>query len=418
MALTLPQALQRLPQGIMSGIAKAVVTTDQLSAVIPFEPVSGDSYRFVREGDLPVGGAFIDDAGVTSEESTGTDDRTTVEFRRLVGNIDVDELANSMAGGMQVGAQLGKKVKATWRKVQDRFINGSRVTGYAFAAGSLASITSGITAISAGPWLDTTRRGPGSIRYTNTGKFWAFRAPGDPGYGPDVAITANGSATLYSYNKSKWITITVTIASATADSEALVTFTSSTNEFEGVEQICAPAMVVAPIATDGDDYSFLILDKLIDMVKVRNNLAFFMNGSLLMKHLAANRALGGNTEQTIQIASVAGKAIVVPVYRGIPILVNDWIPNDETVGASSTCSSIYLASLDSEEGLFYACPSYGGQTAIGETDPRNVPVLGFRITSIGALEGKDATRTRVSWYGAPVLKSALAMARKRGVKTA
>jgi hypothetical protein len=418
MALTLPQALQRLPQGIMSGIAKSVVTTDQMSAIIPFEPVEGDSYRFVREGDLPVGGAFIDDTGTTSEESTGTDDRTTVEFRRLVGNIDVDELANSMSGGVQINAQLGKKVKSTWRKVQDRFINGSRVTGYTFAAGSLASITTGITAITPGPWLDTTRRGPASIRYTNTGKFWAFRGPGEADYGADVAITANGSATLYSYNKSKWITITVTIANATADSEAVVRFTSTTNEFEGVEQICASSMVVAPVATDGDDYSFSLLDKLIDLVKVRNNLAFFMNGSLLMKHLAANRALGGNTEQTIQIASISGKAIMVPVYRGIPILVNDWVPSDETVGASTTCSSIYLASLDSEEGLFYACPSFGGQSAIGESDPRNVPVLGFRITRLGALEGKDATRTRVAWYGAPVLKSALAMARKRGVKTA
>jgi hypothetical protein len=417
MALTLPQALQRMPQSVMSGIAKTVITTDQMAALIPFEPVESDSYRFVREGSLPVGGAFINDLGVTSEESTGTDDRVTVEFRRVVGNIDIDELANTMSGGMQQGMQTQKKVKATWRSVSAKFVTGGRVTSHTItpAAGSPGAAIGATATYS--PSLDSDRRGPAGIKYTHTGTLWAFRAPGDPDYGPAVAVAANATVTLFSYNASKWIRVTITVASATADGEVHIRFNSTTNEFDGINVLVDPSQQVLSVGTDGDDYSFAILDDLLDRVKVRNNPAFIMNGKLLMKHFAACRNLGGVTPDYVEIPSVMGKS-VVPSYRGVPLIVNDNILNTESKGASTTLSSIYLASLDSDEGLFIACPSFGGQRALGDVDPRSVPVLGFRIQDIGLLEGKDARRTRVSWYGAPVLRSPLALARKQQVKTA
>jgi len=45
-------------------------------------------------------------------------------------------------------------------------------------------------------------------------------------------------------------------------------------------------------------------------------------------------------------------------------------------------------------------------------DPRTRSVFGFRIEDLGPLEGKDARRTRVKWYGAPALKSLLSCAVK------
>jgi hypothetical protein len=417
MALTLVQAIQRLSHPVMQGIIKTIVTTDQMAAMLPIVPVAGDAMRVVREGDLPVGGAFIPDTGVTTENSTGKHDRTMVEFRRLVGNMDVDYLANVMSGGTELPMQVEKKVKATWRKVQNTIINGNRTTSHTItpSAGSPGAAIGASATYS--PWLDSERRGPGGLKYTHVGTLWQFRAPGDPEYGDAVAAAGNGTYTLYSYNKSKWIRVTITAASATADGEVHIRFNTTTNEFEGVEQLCDPGMVIDPVGAAGDDYGFSILDRLISMVKIREGLAFCMPGTLLEKHYAACRALGGTTPEFTEIPGIMGKS-KVPAYRGIPLLVNDFIPSDEVVGATSNASSLYLAALDANEGLFLGGMTYGGMQVSAEADPRNVPVLGFYLTDVGPLEGADHRRTRIGWCGAMGLKSPLALARKRGIKTA
>jgi hypothetical protein len=399
----------------MQGIMRTVITTDQMSALLPIVGVHGDAHRFTREGDLPVGGAFIADSGVTSENSTGKDDRTTVEFRRLVGNMDVDHLANVMSDGLQQGSQLAKKVKATWRKVQNTNINGNRTTSHTL--GSSADPFLAVDSATYSPWLDSDRRGPGSLKYTHVGTLWQFRAPGDPDYGDAVAAAADGSYTLYSFNKSKWIRVTLDVSDATGNGETHIRFNTTTNEYEGMEQLCDPAMVVDPIGAAGDDYAFSKLDRLLSLVKVRENLAFSLPGVLLEKHFAACRALGGTTPEYTEIPSVTGLARV-PAYRGVPLLVNDFIPADETFTTTSNASSVYLASLSEEEGLFLAGMSYGGQQMLAEADPRSVPVLGFYINDVGHLEGADHRRTRVGWCGAMCLCSPLALARSRGIKTA
>ncbi len=415
MALTIPQALQRLSNPVMQGIMKTVVTTDQMAAMLPIETVQDDAIRFVREGELPVGGAWLPDSGVTTEESTGTDDKVTVEFRRLVGNMDVDELAQVLSGGVQQGAQLGQKIKSTWRTVQDSIVNGNRITGHTLY--SSADPFAAIDAASYAPWMDSARRGPGSLKYVHVGTYWSFRAPGDPDYGTPVAAAADGSYTLYSYNKSKWIRLTLDVSDATANGETSIAFTTSTNQFEGLEKVISPSMIIDPVGADGDDYSFAKLDRLISTVKVRSNRAFVANSTMIEKHYAAVRALGGTTPEYLEIPTGAGFA-KVPAYRGIPILENDFIPSDESVGATTTASSIYLASMDAQEGLFLAATSFGGQQVLAEADPRSVPVLGFYIKDVGLLEGKDHRRTRVSWIGALCLKSSLALAKCGGIKTA
>jgi hypothetical protein len=415
MALTLVQAIQRLSNPVMQGIIKTIVTTDQMAAMLPIVPVGGDAMRVVREGALPVGGAFIPDTGATTENSTGKHDRTLVEFRRIVGNMDVDYLANIMSGGSELPMQVEKKVKATWRTVQDTIVNGNRITSHTL--GSTADPFLAIDATTYSPWMDSDRRGPGSIKYTHAGTLWQFRAPGDPDYGDAVAVAADGTATLYSYNKSKWIRITFDVSDATGNGETHIRFNTTTNAFEGMEQLVDPGMTIDPVGAAGDDYAFSILDRMISMVKVRENLAFCMPGRLLEKHYAACRALGGTTPEFTEIPGIMGKS-KVPAYRGIPLLTNDFIPSDETYTTTSDASSIYLASLDANEGLFLGGMTYGGQQVLAEADPRSVPVLGFYFTDVGALEASDHRRTRVGWCGALGLKSPLALARKRGVKTA
>ena len=407
--------MKRATNLFQAGVAKAIVTMDELAAVLPLLPTSQIHVAYRREGALP-GTAWLPDTGVTSEESAGTDDNVVVPLRRIVGNVDVDALADELTGqsrGEQRSSKLSAKVKSTWREAMSKFINGANVTSHALVLAT--DPFAAIDAIDYGPWLDSGRYGPGEIQYTHVGTFWKFRAPGDVDFGDAVACAADGSYTLYSWNKSKWITVTLDVSDATANGRTTITFISSGNEYDGLKELIGPGMTIDPTGANGDAFDLAMLDKLITLEKVRTNRAFVTTGSLVEKFYAAYRALGGTTPQTLQLP---GYGSPVPTYRGIPILQNDNVLATETVGSATTCSSVYLASLDEAQGLALAVANEGGSVVTPDADPRTRPVLGFRIEDLGPLEGKDARRLRVKFYGAPVLRSTLALARRRGIVTA
>lgn len=421
-ALTLPEALKRTRNVAMGAVLKSIVTTDELANVIPVLGVDGTSVPVPREGTLPAT-EFIGDDGAATEESTGTDDIVHIPVRRIVGNMDVDALADDLTGptpGSQRGVQIVKKAKATWRKVTDKLVNGAQVTGHAL--GQSTNPFNAIDAIDYGPWLDSSRRGPGSIKYTHATTSWQFRAPGDVDYGPAVSTGAvDGNYTLKSWNESYFIVVTLDVSDAAQDGETHIRFTSTSKEFDGMKEMCHPSMLIDPTGADGDDYSFKILDRMISNEKVRVNRAFIMNAKLVEAHYAALRALGGADPQMMELAAYSmpgsptgfGK---VPTYRGIPLLTDDFIESTETVGATTTCASIYLASLDADEGLFLGAA--GGSSFNAEGDPRSRVVMGWRIVDLGERDEKDHRRTRVKFYGTPGLKSKLALVRRRGIKTA
>jgi hypothetical protein len=413
MGLTFPEALKLVSNAYVQGIGKSIVTVDAFSAAVPLLTVQGDSFKGWREGTLPTGGAFIDDTGVTSEESVGTLDQIDIPMRRIVGNMDIDDQAND-AGDNVTGVHLAKKVKATWRRVQQTMITGNRVTSHTLSAAG-APMTA-LASFNYGPWLDSSRRGPGAIKYTHVGTSWQFRAPGDVDYGAPVVV-ASGVQTvvLKSWNESKWIQVTITAATATANGETMITFASSTNEFEGLNEIVEPARVIDPVGGTGDAFSFALMDQMITNEKVRVNRAFLVNSSIEEKIYAAYRTMGGLEPRMVQVPGYGGGEVLS--YRGVPVLVCDFIPSNENVGGNLTCSSLYLASMDADEGLFLGVAS-GGTSTLVDADPFQRSVLGFKFTDVGALEGKDARRTRVAFRGAVGLRSNLALVRKRGVQTA
>lgn len=412
MGLTFPEALKLVQNAYVQGIGKSIVTIDAMSAAIPLLTVQGDSFKGYREGTLPVGGAFLDDTGVTTEESTGTLDMVDIHLRRIVGNMDIDDQAND-AGTNVTATHLSKKVKAVWRRAQQTMVTGNRVTSHTLSAAG-APMTA-LSNFNYGPWLDSDRRGPGSIKYTHAGTSWQFRAPGDVAYGAPVVV-ASGTPTvvLKSWNESKWIAVTITAATATANGETMITFSSSTNEFEGLNEIVEPARVIDPVGGTGDAFSFALLDQLITNEKVRVNRAFMVNSAIEEKIYAAYRTMGGVEPRMTQVPGYGGGDVLS--YRGIPVLVNEFIPSNENIGGNLTCSSIYLASMDTDDGLFLGVDSVT-TSAMVDVDPFKRSVLGFKFTDVGPLEGKDARRTRVAFRGALGLRSNLALVRKRGVQT-
>lgn len=413
MAVTLPQAIEKFVEAgnrPMVGIGKAIVTFDEMSLRLPMVGVAGPGLDYKREGILPTGGAFIDDSGVTSEESTGRPDYVHQPFRRIVGNADVDSLLNAFTSGQEAGDQLVRKVKATWRSVQTTNITGNWATSHVLSAAG-APMTA-LASFDYGPGLDSSRRGPGSIKYTHSGTSWQFRAPGDNQYG-DAVVVASGvqTVTLRSFNPSKYIRVTITAATATANGETMISFASSTNQYEGMQELVAPSQVIGPVnSTNGDAFDLSQLDSLQEMVKVgdRSNMAFVMTKKMYNKVKAAKRALGGTTPDHVNIGGIH-----VPTYDDIPILCNDFIPTEAYTG--NTCSSIYLACMDAQAGLFMGVANAAGDNFAVDTDVRTKPVMGFMVDNFAALEGKDASRIRVKFYGALGLRSDLALARRSGI---
>jgi hypothetical protein len=409
--LTLNEAAKRSQNRLFQGLALNIVTTDEFAAAIPFQTFPGQAITYMREGTAPSTG-FIADDGTMAAGSTGTDDLVSVPVRRIGSDLDVDSLADDLSQGANTGVQVVKKAKATWDLVKDRIANGGNTTSHTL--GSSANPFAAITAITYGPWLDSNRFGPGEIKYTQTGTLWQFRAPGDIEFGESVTAAANGSYTLRSFNRSKYITVTLTVASATANGRTTIEFASSNNEFDGLNRIISPSQVRASTNTDGDDFSFAILDDILRQEKVRSNRAFIMNGKMIVKLMAAQRALGGSNPEHMSLPGYSGPVIS---YRGIPVLENDNILSNEVKGASSNLSSIYIASLDSDQGLFMGVPGTGVQALDVFGDPRNSIVMGFKIENLGALESKAARRTRVQWYGALGLRSDRALVRAKEIKT-
>src|SRR6266567_1963630 len=85
-------------------------------------------------------------------------------------------------------------------------------------------------------------------------------------------------------------------------------------------------------------------------------------------------------------------------YDGIPIGVSDYIADNQTVGTSTDCSTVYAFQMG--EGAL------SGLTAPGS----------LQIERVGSLETKDATRTRIKWYTSLALFNTLKLARLTGVR--
>ncbi|MGD9933679.1 MAG: phage major capsid protein, partial [Dehalococcoidia bacterium] len=85
-------------------------------------------------------------------------------------------------------------------------------------------------------------------------------------------------------------------------------------------------------------------------------------------------------------------------YDGIPIGINDYLADDQTVGTSDDCTTVFALQVG-EGGLL-------GLTAPG----------GLTVERVGSLETKDATRIRVKWYASLALFNTVKLAKLVGVR--
>ena len=175
------------------------------------------------------------------------------------------------------------------------------------------------------------------------------------------------------------------------------------NAFEGMLSLLPTGQLVNSGA-NGANFSFEILDELIDKVKDKDGAADFimLPARTLRKYYALLRGLGGASIGDV-ITLPSGRQI--PAYRGIPLFRNDWIPTNQTKGTTTgTCTTIFAGTFDDGSGTH----GIAGLTAMD--------AAGVRVEEVGVSETKDESITRVKMYCGMALFSELGLAAVNGIK--
>jgi hypothetical protein len=162
--------------------------------------------------------------------------------------------------------------------------------------------------------------------------------------------------------------------------------------FDGIDKLTTGGQAIS-MGTNGATLTLAKLDELIDLVKGGPPQLLLMSKRTRRGLNALMRASGGVLETDRNEFGM-----MVQFYDGVPIGVSDYISDAKTVGSSSDCSTIYA--LQMGEG------AVAGITAPGA----------LTVETIGSLETKDATRTRVKWYVSMALFNTLKLAKLIGVR--
>jgi len=416
MAYTYLQAASLARNPLSQGVFKAVATLNELIARLQWLEVPGTSHDFVREGAL-ASAEFVDLAAVSLTESSSQGDQTSAVLRLISSDLDIYNYTSNLntPNGDPRAWQTAQKLRAGGQLIQSKMITGSNVTGFVTTTGSPGAA---VTAAVPSSGQDSILQGPGSLRYTNTGTFWAYRAPGDIDFGPDVACASNGTYTLVSVNRSKTVAVTLVVASATANGECPLRFTSSNKEPDGVQKLCSAAQTIVSVGASGDALTFDKLDELIlEKVKIKEDRVFLMNAKLKRKYLALARTASLSERMALEVIGPDGKIGMqeFPSYGGIPILQVDDIPSNETKTVS-TLSSVYLVSLAPRIGFHGVVQAEGDMMNVA-LDPYDARIGGFKLYDLGQRESKPAAGIRMEWYGAFGLGSPLALGRASEITT-
>jgi HK97 family phage major capsid protein len=166
-------------------------------------------------------------------------------------------------------------------------------------------------------------------------------------------------------------------------------------EFDGL-RAAVPAGQTVSVATNGGPLTLDLMDQVIDKVKPGKPDALFLSKRTRRKLSSLRRSSGNLLEMDVD---QFGKRAFW--YDGIPLLVDDFIPDNEVQGSSgAVCSSIYPVKFGMQVGVMGL--EHGG----------------IQIDRIGELETKDATRHRIKWYAGLAVFSELGVARLQGITAA
>lgn len=165
--------------------------------------------------------------------------------------------------------------------------------------------------------------------------------------------------------------------------------------FDGISKIVSAGQTLLA-GTNGAALTLSMLDQLLDQVPNGAD-AIVMRRGTVRAFRALLRAASGNNAVDYMNENF-GRPMLH--HNGVPVIVNDFLPGNETAGSGTNLCSIYAARFNEADGLHGL---YGGESA------------GLRVESVGTVQNKDADRMRVKWYCGLALKSTKSLARLSGI---
>ncbi len=184
--------------------------------------------------------------------------------------------------------------------------------------------------------------------------------------------------------------------------DMLVNGDGTLETFPGIISLCAAGQTVAATAANGDALSFETMDETTDLVVDKDGDVdyFIMHKRTIRAFKALLRALGGaGINEVLELPS--GKT--VPVYNGVPIFRNDYLPIDQTTGSNMTTTTFFAGTLD-EGGRQHGIAGLTAATAAGVV-----------VEDVGTHFEKDERVWRVKWYAGLALFSELGLACASGI---
>jgi len=173
-------------------------------------------------------------------------------------------------------------------------------------------------------------------------------------------------------------------------------------QFDGIRKLIdttvAGTQLVSIGTAGGAALTLIKLDEVIDAVKGGKPDALIMSKRTRRLIQDLTRAAGFNLE-----TSKDAFGIFLTMYNGIPFWVNDFqLDTHQTAGAGA--ANVEISTTTGDESVIYAVQLGEGALA-GLTSPGHI-----QVETIGSLETKDASRTRIKWYTSIALFSAVKVA--------
>lgn len=184
--------------------------------------------------------------------------------------------------------------------------------------------------------------------------------------------------------------------------EMLVNGDGTNETFPGIISLCAAGQTVPAVGATGDPLSFDVMDEVSDLVVDKDGDVdyYIMHKRTIRAFKALLRGLGGaGINEVLELPS--GKT--VPVYNGVPIFRNDYLPIDQDTGGNMTTTTFFAGTLD--EG--------GRQHGIAGLTAANA--AGVVVEDVGTHFEKDERVWRVKWYAGLALFSELGLACAAGI---
>jgi hypothetical protein len=183
----------------------------------------------------------------------------------------------------------------------------------------------------------------------------------------------------------------------------LVNGDGTSHSFSGLLDLCAASQLIDSTTDNGQELSFGLMDEVIDLVVDKNRNVDYMLMSSRTRRLYRQLLRlqpGAGLNETMELPT----GNKVPVYGTVPIFVNDYISNDETVGTEDEASFLIAGTLDD------------GSQKHGIAGLTAENASGIMVEDVGLMENKDNRKWRVKWYCSLALFSEKGLAVANGIK--